>query len=291
MITEKIKSLFAFIEFLHSNIDNFKKYEEELNESVTLSNERRTLRPESSFEDAIKDKELKRKLFDKLDVIEENITKVILSKGAELFIINPNKHNELLIYSGDIDELKQNVSVDDRLEILKHKDKYIEFRTQFNVSLLITGFVFIDLNKLLINLFGYFDSNSTTELEAFEPKANPTQKPDEPKPGRPKGELKEFRMMIFASKRIKFDERAETIKSKYKDHVGQTLAYVCLALVELEYLNDTAFKNKSSLYRSFGMGFLGKAKDDRGFSEYLKPEKKVEDKYETILADVKEILL
>jgi len=54
MITDKIKALFQFIEFLHSNIENFKQFDTVINELYLLDKERHKLNPRKNFKDKLK---------------------------------------------------------------------------------------------------------------------------------------------------------------------------------------------------------------------------------------------
>jgi len=73
MITPRIKALFQFIEFLHSNIENFKQYDEVLRELHLLHGELLKLSSKETFKDKLKFNEVEEQFKEKLNVIQENI--------------------------------------------------------------------------------------------------------------------------------------------------------------------------------------------------------------------------
>jgi len=172
MITKKIKALFQFIEFLHSNIEKFKQYDEVINELHLLDKERSKVRSRKNFADKLKYDEVQAEIKDKIKIIQENIITPIRSKATELRVCN-FQHEPLYNWNGvesDIHTLKENFSKDDLPEIFKHKSKYIEFRTQTNCTYFLDIF-FSDLDEILKELFDYFKETEQNEFETFETKA------------------------------------------------------------------------------------------------------------------------
>jgi len=171
MITDKIKALFQFIEFLHSNIDNFKHYDEVINELHLLNIESDQLRPRNNFADKLKKDELQAEIKEKFKVIQDNIITPIRCKAIELNICN-FQDEALLSWNGvesDIFHLKEDFSKGDIPKILTHKNKYLEFRTKTNDTYF-EGFFFYDLDEILKELFDFFKESDQNEFEAFESK-------------------------------------------------------------------------------------------------------------------------
>lgn len=171
MITRKIKAMFQFIEFLHSNIENFKQYDEIINKLYLLDEERNKLNPRRNFTDKLKYDEVQSEIEDKFKVIQENIISPIESKATELIICS-FQNEPLYNWNGiesDIHHLKENFSNDDIPEILKHKSKYIEFRTETNCTYFQNLF-FSYLDETLKELFDFFKNSNENEFEAFEQK-------------------------------------------------------------------------------------------------------------------------
>ncbi len=54
MITDKIKALFQFIEFLHSNIENFKQFDNIVTKLYLPDKERNKFSPRKNFADKLK---------------------------------------------------------------------------------------------------------------------------------------------------------------------------------------------------------------------------------------------
>lgn len=173
MITPKIKALFQFIEYLHSNIDNFKQYDEVINEFHLLVKERKQLKPRHNFKDKLKFDEVQAEIEVKLKVIQENILQPIRTKATELNICDLNKTETVWNWNiSEVTELKNNFSNEDLPEIFSHKNKYIEYRTKTKGEAFFgLGFFFDDLDEVLKELFNYFNETEQNEFEAFETKA------------------------------------------------------------------------------------------------------------------------
>ena len=171
MITDKIKALFQFIEFLNSNIENFKQYDEVLDELHLLDNERQKLRPQKNFADKLKYDEVQAKIKDKIKVIQENIIHKLQAKANELNICDPNLPETIWSWNiSEMQNLKENFSLEDIPEILKQKSKYLEYRTVTNSTYFQNEF-FDQLDETLKELFDYFKDTEQNEFEAFETKA------------------------------------------------------------------------------------------------------------------------
>lgn len=173
MITPKIKALFQFIEYLHSNIDNFKQYDEVINEFHLLVKERNQLKPRHNFKDKLKFDEVQAEIEVKFKVIQENILQPIRTKATELNICDLNKTETVWNWnSTEIHQLKENFSKDDLPEIFSHKSKYIEYREKTKGEAFFgLWFFFDDLDEVLKELFDYFKEAEHNEFETFETKA------------------------------------------------------------------------------------------------------------------------
>ena len=173
MITPKIKALFQFIEYLHSNIDNFKQYDEVINEIHLLDKERNQLKPRHNFKDKLKFDEVQAEIEVKFKVIQENILQPIRTKATELNICNPDEPPTIWNWNvAEITELKNNFSNEDLPEIFSHKNKYIEYRTKTKGEAFFgLGWFFDVLDEVLKELFNYFNETEQNEFEAFETKS------------------------------------------------------------------------------------------------------------------------
>ena len=164
--------MFQFIEFLHSNIDNFKQFDNVINNLYLLNKERHKLNPRKNFADKLKYDEVQAKIKDKFKVIQENIITPIKNTATELNICTFQDEPLYNWYGveSDIHNLKENFSKADISEILKHKSKYLEFRTKTNCTYF-QEFFFDDLDEILKELFDFFKDTTENEFEAFETKA------------------------------------------------------------------------------------------------------------------------
>lgn len=167
----KVKALFKFIEFLHSNIDNFKQYDDVINELNLLKNESNELNPQKNYKDKLKFDEMQTKIKVKFSLIRENIINQIQAKVTELNICDLNKTETLWNWNiSDISILKENFNQKDLSEIFRNKRKYLEYRTKTNCTYF-QDFFFSDLDEILKVLFDYFKETEHNEFDAFETKS------------------------------------------------------------------------------------------------------------------------
>lgn len=168
MITDKIQNLFNFIDFLHSNIENFKKYQTIIDKLLLLDIERNNLKPENNYKQKLKYNEVQNELEQKFNII--NIIQKIKSKTSELNICDWNKTETIWNYNiSDIRKLKENFTNEDIEIITKQKLKYFEFRETTNCNYF-QDFFFNNLDKLLKELFDYFKETDKNEFDKFEQK-------------------------------------------------------------------------------------------------------------------------
>ena len=174
MITPRIKALFQFIDFLHSNIENFNQYENEINELRLLGEEREKVYKKKNFAEKQKYDRIQLQIGGKVEVIQNNIVQPIRDKANELSICSPEADKTETLWnwnSAEIIGLKEKVSDEDLPEIFNHKNKYIEYRTKTKVCMLYGLPLFFDnLDEVLKELFSYFNETEQNEFEAFETK-------------------------------------------------------------------------------------------------------------------------
>jgi hypothetical protein len=172
MITDKIKNLFRFIEYLHSNIENFNQHIDLINELWLLGEERKELRPEKNYKDKQQYVKIQEEISIKFDELQDKTANHIRAKAKELNVCNfDEKDGRLNEIATDIDQLKNNFSTDDLSEIFKHKNQYIEFRKNDYCYFLSLYYFFFDLDRRTKDLFDYFkEPTAPNEYEAFETK-------------------------------------------------------------------------------------------------------------------------
>lgn len=172
MITDKIKALFQFIEFLHSNTENFKQFDEVVKELKVLCIERDKLNPLTFFKDKLKNDEIEAEINRKSKIIEEAIIQGIQSKILELNICDFNNTETLWNWNiSEIRELKENFSEEDIPEILRYESKYIQYRKATNSDYYFKPFFLQNLDRILKVLFDFFSDTAKNEFEAMETKA------------------------------------------------------------------------------------------------------------------------
>lgn len=166
MITDRIKAIFQFIDFLHSNIEKFKQFEGVVSELNSIAEERSRLSPGKNVADKLQYDALQVEWKQKSDEISESITKPIFAKALELNICDSNYIMTLWNWNiSDISELIKNFSKEDIQEIFTHKAKYFEFRMSTN-STYLNGIFFDNLDQILNVLFDFFKEGGSAGQQA-----------------------------------------------------------------------------------------------------------------------------
>lgn len=172
MITPKIKALFQFIEYLHSNIENFNLNNDLIKELELLDKERQKVSPKKTFKDKLKYDEVQAELETKFKILQGNTANLIKAKAKELNVCNFD-NEPIYSFNGietDIHQLKENFSKDDLPEIFKHKQQYFEYRTKTHSTFLSLAFFIDKLDEVTKTLFDFFKETDQNEFEAFETK-------------------------------------------------------------------------------------------------------------------------
>jgi len=173
MITPKIKALFQFIEYLHSNIENFNLNNDLIKELELLNEERQRVNHKRTFKDKLKYDEVQAEIETKFKILQGNTANLIKAKAKELNVCNfDNEPN--YSFNGietEIHQLKENFSKYDLPEIFKHRQQYIEYRTKTHKTFLSLAFFIDELDEVTKSLFDYFKETEQNEFEAFETKA------------------------------------------------------------------------------------------------------------------------
>lgn len=170
MITDRIKALFSFIDFLHSNIDNFKQFDCTIDELYLLNKERNKLEYKNNYKDKTQYDKVQNELEQKCNIIDKNIIQLIKLNATEYNICDWKKLETIWNYNiSEIRNLKENFNNKDVDIILIQKQKYIEFREK-TVHGYLNDLFFDNLDRILKELFGFFNETDKNEFEAFETK-------------------------------------------------------------------------------------------------------------------------
>lgn len=172
MITDRIKVLFNFIDYLHANIDNFNKYNDLIKELELLKIEKNKLNPENNYKDKLKYNDIQIELVSKFHTLQDNTANLIKDKAKELNVCNFDKEPDYSFngVEAEIHQLKENFKNEDLPAIFKHKNLYLEFRKKTHKDFLSLGMFFSDLDRINKNLFDFFKDTEQNEFETFEKK-------------------------------------------------------------------------------------------------------------------------
>ena len=169
MITDKIKNVFKFVEFLNSNAENFKSYIPVVENCLSVTKEMSKLKPNDNFKDKIKYNELNEIKNNEFDKVYKNVTKTITGKALELNICHLNNSSYEFNWGlQEIQTLKDNAVENDLPVILKAEKKYLEYRKNVDCDFLSLTFFFSRLDEDLKELFTFFNPTTKSEFKAFE---------------------------------------------------------------------------------------------------------------------------
>lgn len=175
MITEKIKNLFQFIDYLHSNIENFNQYNDLIKELELLDKEQQKVHHKKTFKDKLKYDEVQVEIETKFKTLQGNTASLIKDKAKELNVCSFNNEPNYSFngIESEIQKLKENFINEDLPEIFKHKSQYLEYRTSTHKTFLSLQFFFNELDEITNSLFDFFKETENNEFEAFETKPIP----------------------------------------------------------------------------------------------------------------------
>lgn len=170
MITESVKNLFEFINFLYEKTEHFVEKRPLIESVWELYRKRNLLKPKQNYKDRIEYDKLQKAFEREIDIAEKETKNIILEKINELKIATTLFPSLNLNAQGDLYELKQDFTNDDLEQIFEAKRKYIHFRQTTNCEYLLE-FFFHYLDRDLKEFFDYFKETEQNEFEAFETKA------------------------------------------------------------------------------------------------------------------------
>jgi hypothetical protein len=242
MITPKIKSLFQFIEYLHSNIDNFNLNNDLIKELELIKEERNKVSSKNTFTEKLRYDKLQAELESKFKVLQDNTANLIKDKAKELKVCNFDNEPNYSFYGieTEILKLKDNFSNEDLPEIFLHKNQYIEYRTSTHKTFLSMAFFFSDLDRITKSLFDYFKETEQNEYEAFETKAIQVNSIEDAVKGFSKGQTK-FIIPTFMN----------NTKSKIQEQLAEFTFFQIEVIADLEFEGkihkDVKQKNNNSI--------------------------------------------
>lgn len=173
MITDKVKALFAFIDFLDKNKSEYiAKFIPLTIECLELGKQRSSLKPETNYKDKQQYDLIQTKIKDKFNLVYNNVTLPIERELKNLGIWGGENYYTS-IYNNNISailELTNNFKDEDIEDVIKYKHKYLSFRAEANSSFLSLELMFDELDEVLKLLFDFFKDTDKNEFETIETK-------------------------------------------------------------------------------------------------------------------------
>lgn len=161
MITEKVKNIFYFIDFLHSNIENFNRQKSLLNEIADLRREYNDLDPKIYYKHKFEREAIAEKGDKLIEVFRKECKNIINEKINELEITDLNNIGNNHFYN--IPELiilveTQKYDKEDAHLIIEAKKKYISIfkNLQLNLDNFLPYDLVKDFNETLFDCFKPF---------------------------------------------------------------------------------------------------------------------------------------
>lgn len=158
MLTDRVKALFYFIEYLHSNIEEYKTFLPKIKEYYELGNKKRGKDPRKSFIELREHEKLKVEENNLGNYLKDNLIKPICDKGVELGIFNNAQFGiESIELEHEIEGLKTIVSENIVSEIKHYSRKYkVLFEERKLYQLMLSPYL-LDYENSLKSLFCFFD--------------------------------------------------------------------------------------------------------------------------------------
>ncbi len=158
MLTERIKKLFNFIDFLHSNINNFNQYSHAILDWREVCWKQSTLG--HNYKEVLEKRELQKSIDKKWDELQTNIIAPIEHEGLyNVYVYYGGKNPNLNDVFIDLLPLGIEFKKEDKDEILKAKTQYLRFRNGVTTNI-------YTLPKLKL-LFERFDILMSHIVEPF----------------------------------------------------------------------------------------------------------------------------
>jgi len=213
MITENVKNLFSFIDYLNSNKAYLLSKEDLIDETNKLFQKRNSIRPNENYKSKIEYDNIQLEIAKKFDIVEAEIINPLKGKISELNIadisapiINLNAQSELF-------ELQRNFEEDDLRLIFEAKQKYLDFRNETNFDYYLQ-FFFFELDRTLKEFYDFFSDNDLNEFSKLQTKDVTVESLDE------QGIEKAVRKLTGYSNKLNFEtfpEFLDYLKKEVKD--------------------------------------------------------------------------
>lgn len=155
MITENVKNLFSFIDFLHSNIDFLLSKQPMIDELLEIKEKRDDLSRSNNYKDKLELRKVQENLNKKWNYVQQEVSKPITDKIEELNIVFDRNLNYIRA-ENELLELQRNFEEIDLKAIFLAKEKYLEFRNKTDFHYFTGAFFFDNLDRTLNEFYEVF---------------------------------------------------------------------------------------------------------------------------------------
>ncbi|QWT86123.1 hypothetical protein KBP46_22290 [Chryseobacterium sp. PCH239] len=167
MLTENVRNLFKFIDFLHSKIDYLLSKQNLINKTNELLEKRSSIRPSENYKSKIEYDKLQIQIAEQFDIVDAEIILPLKGKIKELNIADISTPIINLTAQSDLFELQRNFNEDDLHSIFEAKQKYLNFRNETNFDFYLQ-FFFFELDRTLNEFYEFFKDGDFNEFSKLQ---------------------------------------------------------------------------------------------------------------------------
>ncbi|MEG2078524.1 hypothetical protein [Chryseobacterium sp.] len=213
MITENVKNLFSFIDYLHSNKAYLLSKQDLIDETNGLLQKRSSIRPNDNYKSKIEYDKIQIEIAKKFDIVEAEIIFPLKDKIKELNVADISTPIVNILSSAELFALQRNFDEDDLKLIFEAKQKYLDFRNETNFDYYLS-FFFFELDRTLKEFYDFFKDEDFNEFSKLQTNVVTVESLDE------QGIEKAIRQLTGNSNELNFEtfpEFLDYFKKKVKD--------------------------------------------------------------------------
>lgn len=213
MITENIKNLFSFIDYLHSSIPYLLSKQNLIDETNELLEKRSSIKLNENYKSKIEYEKIQLEVSEKFEIVEAEIIFPLKHKIKELNVAEINTPIINLTAYSDLFALQRNFDEEDLKLIFEAKQKYLDFRNETNFDYYLQ-FFFFELDRTLKEFYEFFKDDDFNEFSTLQTNIVTIESLDE------QGIEKAVRKLIGNSNKLHFETFPEFLnyfKTNFND--------------------------------------------------------------------------
>ena len=238
-ISQKVKELLYFLEFLHISTANFKECNTILKEREQLFLIKEGIEKSDSAIRKLDLPEIEASIQSKSEALYINVEEPIKVMANNLNICDwSSSKNIMKLKISDIEELQKNYSAEDVKTIHEYEQKLTEYRRNVVSDFICFDFL-IDLDKILLHLFSFFRDKEVkqfVDVINFDTQENEQQIQQKRKLGRPRSQQKDASNYLLNKNLLPF------LIENYSNVKPRVFNQLIKVLVDLQQLKEAENK-------------------------------------------------